>query len=62
MLAYTEAYKRVNLHPESCVCKSQDGVVLKIEKNKFLKKVLSPDNNLEEVVPFLEERAAQKIR
>lgn len=36
--------------------------MLRAEKTKFFKKLLSPDNNLEEIVPFLEERAALKNR
>jgi CRP-like cAMP-binding protein len=60
VLGCWEAYERTGAHQETCVCKSQDGLVLRIEKAKFLKKVLSPENNLEEIVPFLEQRGAQR--
>ena len=32
---------------ESCVCKSQEGVILRFNKAKFLKNVMTPDNNME---------------
>lgn len=34
--------------------------MIRIDKNKFLKKVLSPDNNLEEIKSFIEEKTIQK--
>ena len=41
ILGYTESYRKISNHLETCVCKSQDGIVLRIDKNKFLKKITS---------------------
>lgn len=59
-MGYTESYRRISNHLETCVCKSQDGIVLRIDKNKFLKKITSTENNLEEIIPFIEDKANKK--
>lgn len=45
---------------ESCVCKSQEGVILRFHKTKFLKKVMTTDNNMEEIKEFVRKRAIAK--
>lgn len=60
ILGYTESYKKISNHLETCVCKSQDGIVLRIDKNKFMKKITSTENNLEEIIPFIEDKTQKK--
>lgn len=45
---------------ETCVCKSQEGVILRIDKNKFMKKLLSTDNSLEEIHSFIKDKLAKR--
>lgn len=60
ILGYTEAYKKIGNYLETCVCKSQGGVVLRIDKNKFMKKIISTENNLDDIIPFIEDKASKK--
>lgn len=49
-------------HQETCVCKSQDGIVLRIDKVKFIKKLLSPENNLEEIAAYIDKQATLRAK
>ena len=60
ILGYTETYKKISNHLETCVCKSQDGIVMRIDKNKFMKKIISTENNLDDIIPFIEDKAHKK--
>ena len=47
VLGYLEVFDKGNQYLESCVCKSQEGMILSFEKNKFMKKVMSADNSVD---------------
>ena len=53
ILGASESFEKEDTFMATCVCRSQEGIVLKFEKNKFWKKVLAPDNNLDDIQAFL---------
>lgn len=60
ILGYLESYFRLGQHGETCVCKSQEGVILRIDKTKFLKKLTSSDNNLPAIDQFMRVQMAAR--
>jgi CRP-like cAMP-binding protein len=61
ILGHLELLHSQGAHLESCVCKSQEGVVLRVERGKFLKKVLGSEHNLEELLQFAKSRYQAKL-